>query len=74
MEDDNSTKLKNLLTPLSSRQYVHVLPRASTRLQPTCYRVVDVARDGDCKGVVVFWELSPLQKLQPETQLAAGRT
>jgi hypothetical protein len=74
VEDDNSTKLKNLLTPLSSWRYVRVLPLASTRLQPTGYRVADVARDGDCKGAVVFWELSPLQKLQHETQPTAGRT
>jgi hypothetical protein len=34
--------------------------------------VADVVGDADCKRPVVFWELSPLKKLQPETQPTAG--
>jgi hypothetical protein len=63
MEDANSTKLKNLLLSL-----------ASTRLQPTGYRVANVAGDGDCKGLV-FLELHPCKNysLKHSQRLAVCR-
>jgi hypothetical protein len=68
MEDGDSTKLKNLLTPLSSQRPERALSPASARLQTMGRRMSKVVGDGNCKRLETFLELSLLRLPQPETQ------